>query len=130
MIAAADPRAAYNRTYKNYSFTVPDAIYRSVAEGYIARFNELLKEWRSATTVLSFVAQKKAHPSFSKMVELGDTVIPLIIHELRIHPDFLNLALEEIVKEENVAPNLVAGIPRANVDAWIRWFERTDGHAD
>lgn len=129
MPIATDPRAAYNRAFKNVSVIIPDAVYRAVAEDYVANFSQLLKEWRHATLASSFVADKTSHPAFKKIVALGDDIIPLIIRELRRHADFLYLALQEIVDEKDVVPPAAVGNPRASVEAWLRWAERTRGHA-
>ncbi len=129
MSAATDPRAAYDRTLR-VTFTIPDAVYRAVAEDYVAKFGTIVREWRRATLALSAVADKIAHPAFQRLVALGEPIVPLIISELRRHPDFLYLALQELVDEKDVVPPAAAANPRANVEAWLNWWERTRGHAD
>jgi hypothetical protein len=123
MIAAVDPRAVYGRPYRTANAGISDAVYRSVAEDYVAEFNRLVREWRRATLALSFVDQKINHPAFRRIVSMSELAIPLIISELRRHPDFLYLALEQIVGQQQV-PADGAHNPRAIIDAWLRWAER------
>ncbi len=78
---------------------------------------------------MSFVNDKISHRAFRQVVNMGELVIPLIIAELRRRSDFLFLALDEIVPEE-VASISAVGNASARVDAWIRWYDRTGGHAD
>jgi len=128
MKIAADPRAEYRHQHRVADAYATDAIYRSVAEDYVAEFNRLVAEWRRATAALSFTDQKKAHPALRRIVAMRDLALPLILRELRQRPDFLFLALPDITGEDPGA-GAKAGGPRAMVDAWLRWAER-NGHAD
>lgn len=130
MSIANDPQASYRQNFRNVSVTIPDSIYRAEAEDYVAKFARLLREWRRATLALSSIANKTSNNSFRQIVELGDPIVPLIISELRRHPDFLYLALQEIIDEPDIVPAASMGNPRASVEAWLNWAERTRGHAD
>lgn len=123
MKAATDPRANYRRQVRTANADTSDAVYRSVAEDYVAEFNRSVSEWRRATLALSFVSQKTAHPAFRRIVRMRELAVPLIVTELQRHPDFLYLALQEIVGSEQV-PAVGGGDPRAIAEAWIRWAER------
>jgi hypothetical protein len=124
---AIDPGAVYGHQYRTDGANILDAVYRSVAEDYVAEFNRLVHEWRRATLALSFVAQKTAHPAFRRIVAMRELALPLIVSELRRHPDFLYLALEEIAGQAQV-PADGSRDPRMIVEAWLRWAERQ--HAD
>ena len=128
METATDPRAEYGHQYKTASARTLDAIYRSVAEDYVAEFNRLVREWRRDTLALSFVAQKTSHASFRRIVSMGELAIPLIVTELTQRPDFLFMALQEITGGDQAAA-VTPRSPQAMVDAWLRWAER-NGHAD
>lgn len=128
MRTANDPRAQYARLHRDTSADIPDAVYRSVAEDYVAEFARLVRQWRHATSALSLVSQKTDHPAFRGIVGMGELATPLIILELRKRPDFLFLALKEIVGVDQL-PAGNARDPRSRVDAWLRWAER-QGHAD
>ena len=129
MKIAADPGAEYNRQYRTDPAGIPDAVYRAVAEDYVAEFNRLVRQWRRDTLALSFIDQKTAHVAFRGIVEMDDLAVPLILSELRRHPDFLFLALQEITGQNPVPPAAI-GNPRAMIDAWLDWGEGRMDHAD
>ena len=128
MEAAIDLRARYGRLLRSVNAEILDAVYRAAAEDYVAEFNRLLRDWRRATLALSFVNQKTEHPAFRRIVAMGDPAIPLILAELRRHPDFLFLALQEITGEPT--PLAATGNPQAMISAWLEWGEGRMDHAD
>jgi hypothetical protein len=72
---------------------------------------------------MSFVDDKIKQPSFKKIVDMKEVVVPLILKEIETQPDLLYLALQLIMGDDPV-PRSDKGNVRAAVDAWIEWGRR------
>jgi hypothetical protein len=88
-----------------------------------ARFNAAVERWQQDTIFDSLPDEMKDHDSFREIVEVGNSVVPLIAAHLRRSPSFLFLALEDIFEEDPV-PEEAYGNLQATVSAWLQWLQR------
>ena len=94
--------------------------YSPSARDFVHSFYAVLNRWNSETAFMSNSRQKKAHPSFSAMVENAELVLPLIVSELQRKPSHLVWVLEEAFKEQPYSAEQEGDIP-AMADAWVSW---------
>jgi hypothetical protein len=85
-----------------------------------AIFSELAVQWKEDTWFLSSSAQISRHPAYRKIIDMGDTVISLILEDLRRAPDQWFAALSAITGL-NPVPEDDAGIVEKMRDAWLQW---------
>ncbi len=95
---------------------------------YFARFHALLNRWRVDTALSSRIQDKVDSRAFQAIVQIGRPAVPLIVKELRHHPDFLFLALHRITGENPVPANCTK--PSDMVEAWLSWADRNNVPAD
>jgi len=98
--------------------------YTPHATDYYDHFRELVRRWRIETVASSSVMEMIENNNFRQIVQLGARVAPLIISELRLHRDFLFMALTLIFPHENPIPESAKGKPHEMINAWLRWGER------
>jgi hypothetical protein len=84
------------------------------------KFQELAGRWKDATEFLSSPADMINDPAYREIIAMGGPVIPLILTELKMRPDFWFAALREITGEDPVPPE-ARGDVRAMSDAWLKW---------
>jgi hypothetical protein len=99
----------------------PDA-----AKAFEASFQHLAEAWKAETAPLSSVRQKRQHPAYRQIIEMGEPAVPLILADLKRKPSHLFWALAEITHSSP------AGLARAKdlldvVNSWIEWG-RTQGY--
>lgn len=90
------------------------------------RFRELAKRWKEDTAHLSSTARMAKHPAYREIIQMGPPAVPLLLAELRRHPDFWFAALREITGE-NPVPARSVGKVKEMARAWIEWG-RQRGH--
>jgi hypothetical protein len=124
-VTEACPTQPQQRYLKQHPLAVTvSGTYSPRQRDYFDAFYDALSSLRDETRHSSFIKDTVDSPHFRKIVALGDKVVPLIVHELRKEPSFLFLALQEITSENPVPPSAV-GKPRAMVEAWLLWAERS-----
>ena len=89
----------------------------------ISRFRKLVDQWRAQTVFVSSIEDMVQHAAFREIVEMGDEIIPEILDEIRVRPDFLFLALQIITGENPVSSSFKGSVTDA-VDAWLQWGDR------
>jgi hypothetical protein len=96
----------------------PAASLRQVAlRGY---FREALRKWREGTQLSSLLEDKRAHPAYRRIVDMGEDVIPLILEEIKARPDLIFMALHDITGEDPITPEH-RGRVREMIQDWLRW---------
>lgn len=90
---------------------------------FINSFYAVLRRWESETAFISNPDEITSHPSFRALVENADTVVSLIIGELKQHPSFLVWVLDDAFGERPYPDEAMGDIP-AMTEAWIAWAER------
>lgn len=99
------------------------ARYSPSDEDYVGVFLRLLRTWRHKTLTESSTDKILLHDEFRQIVELGEKVIPLIVDEIRIHPDHLMAALL-LITDEDPVPEAARGDFLEMANAWIAWYDR------
>jgi GAF domain-containing protein len=84
------------------------------------KFEVLAKQWRRDTATFPILFDRLTHPSYQKIIGLGNEVVPILIEELNNRPDHWFWALEAIVGESPVPP-AHHGIIKEMIEAWTRW---------
>lgn len=87
------------------------------------RFRELADQWKrerdhysSSTTTIA------SHPAYQEIIRIGKEAVPLIIAELKKHPDHWFTALHQITGAGPV-PEESRGNLKEIAKAWIEWYE-------
>src|SRR5438034_1853163 len=63
-------------------------------------FQEQAQRWKNETGHLSSIAKVTAHPSYLRIIGLGQQAVPLILRELQARPDHWLVALNAITGED------------------------------
>ena len=61
-----------------------------------SEFNRLTKQWQTQTGYQSSLSVITSHPSYQRIISLGEDVVPLILNELSDRPDHWFTALQSI----------------------------------
>lgn len=83
-------------------------------------FSDLAVQWKEDTWFLSSSAQIARHPAYRKIIDMGETVVPLILEDLRRAPDQWFVALSAITGVNPVSDD-DAGIVDKMRDSWLQW---------
>ena len=91
----------------------------------VERFTELATRWNSETRHVSSLSEMEEHEALQEIIGMGQSVIPLIIHELTERPSWLLLALDFLVDSP---PDIGEGSHGRLLDltqAWIKWGRKS-----
>ena len=83
-------------------------------------FRRLADEWRHERPRGVDVADMVMHPSYQRIIGMGEGAIPLILNELDRQPDHWFWALHSIIGADPVPEDCQGNIP-AMASAWIEW---------
>jgi hypothetical protein len=83
-------------------------------------FREQVDRWKDETGHLSSITRAIAHPSYLRIIGMGKEVLPILLKELREHPDHWLVALNAITGEDPAPKE--SNFTEA-VAAWIKWGE-------
>jgi hypothetical protein len=86
-------------------------------------FRGLLKRWRKDTQFKSSIIESVMHPDYQRIVDMGSSVVPLLLKELESDPDQWFWALCAITGANPVAPEDAGSVPKMN-EAWLKWGKR------
>ncbi len=89
-------------------------------------FTRLADEWRRKTKYLGSLTDIIAHPSYQRIIGMGEVAIPLLLDQLQRNPGQWFWALKAITGEDPV-PEEARGDLKAMTAAWLKWGERR-GH--
>jgi hypothetical protein len=84
------------------------------------RFQELARQWKEATQLVSSVTDMTTHPAYQQIIGMGRDAVPLIVGELRREPDHWFWALQAITGENPVSPGDRGRIADMT-QAWLNW---------
>ena len=84
------------------------------------QFRAALEKWRSETELSSMLSEKRAHPAYQEIVNLGEEAIPLILEEIESRASFIFMALHDITGR-NPIPQEDRGRVARMIEAWSRW---------
>jgi hypothetical protein len=85
-----------------------------------ATFSQLSQQWRQETGMLSVVSKMVIHPSYQRIIGMGQPVIPLIFRELEREPDHWFWALQSITGANPVSVDRQGNITQMAA-AWLEW---------
>lgn len=83
-------------------------------------FGAALAKWHSETEFSSLLAEKRAHPAYRQIVDLGEEAIPLILKEIESSPSFVFMALHDITGDDPIAVEHRGRVPLM-IEDWLRW---------
>ncbi len=86
----------------------------------IVKFNNLKSKWISETQFISSLTDVYMNPSYQKIISLGPSVLPYILHELKKEPNWWFWALEVLTDENPVNPEHLGDIQAMTAD-WLSW---------
>lgn len=84
------------------------------------KFRGLADQWKRATQVESSVSRIGMHPSYQRIIAMGERAIPLILKDLQQQPHHWFWALRVITGESPVPPE-AQGNMRLMTQAWLDW---------
>ena len=90
-------------------------------------FRSLAETWYLDTLVLSSYFEKILHPSYQRILTLGDGAITLILRELQYMPNDWFWALRILAHGADPVRAEQAGDLEAMADAWLEWG-RSEGY--
>jgi hypothetical protein len=82
------------------------------------KFRRLADGWRRDTRYISSVSQIAMHPSYQKIVGMGQDVLPFILREMQERGGHWLWALHVITDEDPAPPGATF---REAVQAWLEW---------
>ena len=88
------------------------------------KFHRLSNEWKRDTKHLSTVSKIAAHPSYLKIVAIGEPAIPLILRDLEVEPNHWFTALHKIARQGPDIPIHIRGDIRNIANKWIEWGKK------
>ena len=111
-------RIAKQRLGLIYDRRSPDS-ERSIA----VVFRRHADKWRDETMHLSSLSRRFLHPSYLRIISLGEPVLPFLLEELKDRPDHWLVALNAITEHD---PAALGATFNDAVAAWIEWGEVQD----
>ncbi len=96
------------------------SIYGFVGYRLSEEFHRLREKWKAETAHLSSVTKIVMHPSYQRIIGMGQDVIPLILAELEKEPDLWFWALTAITGDNPISPEQRGQI-RGITESWLRW---------
>jgi hypothetical protein len=87
------------------------------------RFQELVRQWKEATLLLSSITDMAMHPAYQQIIGMGQAALPLLLEELRREPDHWFWALQAITGV-NPVPAPDRGDLTRMTQAWLAWAEQ------
>ena len=109
-----------------------EAIENWLSEAYVeghgqqdctSLFKQLAEDWRRDRPCGVDVADMMMHPSYQRIIGMGEDAIPLILSELDRQPDHWFWALHSITGADPVPEDCQGNVP-AMTSAWIEWGRR------
>lgn len=83
-----------------------------------SNFRELVEQWYRDTRHMSSATKMMKHPAYQRIVEMGESAVPLLLQELNSHHDHWLPALNEITGEDPAPEG--SNFSEA-VEAWLEW---------
>jgi len=89
----------------------------------VPKFYSLASEWKKSIGPTSSVADMAIHPSYQKIIGMGNDAVPFILRELEKEPHHWFWALKAITGEDPVAPENRGQIYKMT-EAWLEWGKK------
>lgn len=85
-----------------------------------AVFKSLCGSWKKDTQFVSDPGQKYLHPSYARIIGLGEPAVKFILQSMEKQYDDWFYALRAITGEDPVTADMAGDVTRMS-DAWIQW---------
>jgi len=95
-------------------------VYSSDKVSLIEKFEALADQWYREVGGFSFVAEKSKHPAYQQIIDMGSTVVPLLLRELEQKPNHWFEALRVITGANPIQPEQ-RGRTKQMAAAWLKW---------
>ena len=92
------------------------------------QFTALAQQWRDATGDVSSMTKRVLHPTYQRIVGLGQPAVPLLLEELEVRPNYWFHALRAITSVDPVRAEHRGNL-REMTAAWLDWG-RTQGYLE
>lgn len=86
-------------------------------------FIRLAQQWRQDTAQTSSLEQKFEHPAYREIISMGEDVVPFILRDMRLRPDYWFEALTAITGDDPIEPASYGRLDEM-VASWLRWAEQ------
>jgi hypothetical protein len=101
--------------------SLPSTIAQRDSLGDVTReFRNHADMWKREMRFVSSLHEKYLHPSYARIIGIGEPAVPLILRSLQREPDDWFYALRAITGD-NPVPASAAGNMREMTDAWLQW---------
>ncbi len=111
-------------TYKLFSIAIvddPDATtLENRADEIQEKFHKLAEQWTQDVEGMSSTVEMTKHPVYQEIINMGQSVIPLMLKDLRQNPIYWLPALRQITQENPVLPEQRGKIKQM-AEAWLNW---------
>jgi hypothetical protein len=98
--------------------TLPAISHQGQRAAVVGLFEALADRWEAETALESVVTRKATHPSYQRIIGMGEPAVPLILRRLEREPRQWFWALTAITGEDPAHGETTAeGASRA----WLRW---------
>jgi hypothetical protein len=92
----------------------------SVDASVARKFRRLANKWIRQTRHLSAPSQKYLHPSYARIIGLGQCAVPFILKEIQQRSGDWFYALRAITGDDPVSDDMAGDIGRMS-EAWLQW---------
>jgi hypothetical protein len=116
-VRAHDAELAGRRVKLVLSDEAPQTPYAASLEHEFRRHAD---QWRKETGMFSMAERKAMHPSYQRIIGMGEPAVPLILGEMKSRLGHWFWALHAITGENPALPEH-AGNVEAMTEDWLRW---------
>jgi hypothetical protein len=106
-------------TSTSFPYPYPDPPVMLVAD----RFSALKEIWKDETKYSSSITAKNNHWAYQEIIGMGWPILPLLLREVSLCPDFWFSALRKITGANPVPPES-RGKLDAMASAWLQWAQK------
>lgn len=111
---------------ESVAMPIPDELEKLVRQAYgeaptiDEQFRTLTGRWKKETAHYSKISQVAEHPAYRQIVEMGDSVVQLILQDLKQNGGRWSQTLREITKKNPVTPDIRGNVEEIK-EAWLKW---------
>lgn len=116
------PRGFWRDLHQELNLSSTTTSFLVVWPSHREQFLELARQWEEETCIYSADWQIFGHPAYSKIVDMGESVVTFILEILQRDPDYSwCVAISEIVGDNPSVSQDDAGQVHEVSRAWVRW---------
>jgi hypothetical protein len=93
---------------------------KHTSEEIKSEFIHLASQWIQSVEGMSSTVEMAKHPTYQKIVSMGEMVIPFLLEDLRQNPLYWLPALRQITQQNPVKPEQRGKIKQM-AEAWLNW---------